>query len=265
MSTDNGVNSGQPEGPGTPTSQGGTFNQDVSRRKFLRAAVVGTAGVAGAAGVAGIVLHNSTKPSMSNLGVYTGISTDPGYGYLEPTEQDYDITQLPTTDTVSGKKVNYTSSFWLALGIPNLDVGTYNVYVQQEVGTQGYLNIYPQLTGKNTSPDNQPFAYNTNGNNVQVFTSAANTIGTTGPYSFTKTETPVAAASSADPGGALQFVVSSSATPPATTMDVRIFVHLSWGAAAPTTTETVYLKFTVTNVNTGKSSSFTATITANPA
>lgn len=239
--SDNHTNSLAPEGPDSSTSRDGMLTQDVSRRKFLRTAVIGTAGVAGAAGVAGIVLsQHGSSPTLQSLGIYGTFSTNSIDPVLEPTEQN------AVVGTIGGTSgYNYNNAFWFAAVLRDLPASTtpgttYTVQVLQSVNGGTYTAI-----GGGTST--APFVFgngNGNGNFVQVYGITAGTAGSS-PYSF-KTGGTFASGTSLASQNTLPVTFTLTAPNNSVTgYDVGVFVHMKWGASNPTTDETVTLQVSV--------------------
>lgn len=236
---DDGTNDRAPEGTQMPTSPGGPGHDDYSRRKFLRAAVIGTAGVAGAAGVGGFVLAQrggSLAPGLVRIGVLSTISAHTTY---TPCFED---TGFNDVDTLSGSGGSYNAnaSYFAVLGIHSLPQGaTFTIDVQQELvgDSHGYQPIQGQVTGKNTTPGYAPFAYQSNGNNALAWYEKAGSIAAACPYSKPSADTTADAKGSGAP-----FTFAPSGTG---TTDVTFFLHLSWGASVPTSSETVNIQISL--------------------
>ncbi|HEY7834081.1 MAG TPA: twin-arginine translocation signal domain-containing protein [Ktedonobacterales bacterium] len=142
-----------------------------SRRRFLRAAVIGAAGVAGAAGAAGVVLAHGHLPSVVGL-----INPNPGISFQDPnctacvTNSSFsqnvgDICGKPATGFNIGAngKANNPGDFYVFFTAPNLPAGIYYVYFapDPDFATQGaqpyYRDVYPAGTAP-CCPDHDPTA-----------------------------------------------------------------------------------------------------------
>jgi hypothetical protein len=216
----------------------GILNDPHSRRKFLRAAVVGTAGVAGAAGVAGVVLARNGGGSPSLLRPFVGgaqVSIHPSC-----------CAGLEKTALTGGCESTYkfNESFYIVYTGKNLPAGDYSFDVTQQYKANAAGSIQPQHTDNHALP----WDYQSNGNNVHVDVITANT-GTCCPNT----------------GGALgtghdflpvTFHLGASS-------DVYIFVHIQWGSsAAPAKGDTTVFTCTLTGSNGGASCPSTVNVTA---
>jgi hypothetical protein len=230
---DDGMNYRAPEGSQMQPSAGGPINGDYSRRKFLRAAVIGTAGVAGAAGVSGVVLarRGGSAPTLTKSTFLTTVSA--GTSFM-PCFEDTTFSDVSALGGTSGN--NYTSSYFAVLGIHSLPQGaTYTINVQQQVNSDGYKDIQQPPTGNGKTPDDAPFAYQSKNGSVLIYYETAGSLAADCPYSKPDGTANVNAAA-----------VPVSFTPAGSgTTDVLFFLHLSWGADTPTSTETVDIQISV--------------------
>lgn len=271
---DDSMNYRAPEGSQMPASSDGLGNDGYSRRKFLRAAVIGTAGVAGAAGVAGVVLAQraGSAPGLLTIRQVSGTS-DGDYNAL------FEDTNCGTgkTSTEAAQCGNYTGSnkftvnqngkatnpgsFFVVLairGLPGQALGTtYSILAQEKLSTApdtSYATI--PTSGHGTS--SQPFEYQQANSNVQIYEYPTGTISGSGPFALSTA--PYNSPSHTDSvdvanGSTDTFQLTS-------THDVLIFIHVTWGNSAGkiggTGTETIDFRITLTN--TGDNSSAVETV-----
>ncbi len=239
-----------------PASGGGPLNDEYSRRKFLRAAVVGTAGVAGAAGVAGVVLtQHGSGPGLLSTHAFPLTSVHPTYTpCLENTfcgtAGDSGCASVGTLCSTD----DYAQSYFAVLAITNLALNTtYTFDLEQQVNSTssaGWQPIHAKVTGQNHSPDTQPWCYQagSNGGNVIFYyvdpTKGTNPIQSSDcPYQQPANASQVTGGTTGSDSVPATFTTPSSVPSGAGTVDVLIFVHLSWGATTPSSTEHVYLRY----------------------
>jgi hypothetical protein len=125
----------------------GKVNDPYSRRKFLRAAVVGTAGVAGAAGVAGVILSRSKSPGLFTVGTaLSGISIHDSNCSACATTTSYGAFTPPII--INGMGNANPGDFFIWFTAPGLPAGTYDLTFTPDpnFSTNGtnwaYLDVY---------------------------------------------------------------------------------------------------------------------------
>lgn len=272
---DDGMNYRAPEGSQMPASSGGYGSDEYSRRKFLRAAVIGTAGVAGAAGVAGVVLAQrggSVAPGIISIRQVSGTSDGDYKALFEDTNcgtgktsteaaQCGNYTGSNTFTVNQNGKTTEPGSFFVVLaihGLPGQAGGTtYSILAQEKLSTEPdtqYANIPTSGNGSSS----QPFEYQQANSNVQIYEYPTGTIVGTGPYALSTA--PYNSPSHTD---SVDFANSPGNTFQLTsTQDVLIFIHVNWGNKAGTIggTGTETIDFQITLTNTGDNSSAVETV-----
>lgn len=130
MTNDN--SQGANPNPNSEQEHTSTLNDPRSRRKFLRATVIGVGGVAGVAGAAGIARACGVTPgSVKHLvgGVQPLSATVPTLtGYFEHTNPG------PCTSTYSGTNKDGGTNRYITFYAANLPAGTYTFNVTQTIG-----------------------------------------------------------------------------------------------------------------------------------
>lgn len=235
MSSDD-MNNPIPEDQDAPTATNRLLSVEQSRRKFLRTAVIGTAGVAGAAGVAGIVLsQHGASPNLLTIAALSGVSSGDYTMLFEDTEcgtsghenlcGDYSSTNFTVVPNAKHPDQVTTNpgSFFVVLAIRSLPADTYSIVAKEKLSTDASFTSTIPHSGSGSA--SLPFAYQSNGSNVQIYRYPTGTINSNGPYALTSAQysgylTPVPGLSYAD-SSSDTFTTSS-------TYDVLIFIHVNW-------------------------------------
>lgn len=131
---------------------GGMLKDPQSRRRFLRAAAIGTAGVAGVAGAVGVAQATGAPKILKNvLGVHPNASTPPPPpsvdGFFEGTGPGPCLDPKTYTGSSGQGGINRYVVFY----IKNLPQGTYTFDVKQNIGA-GDVALAAPGTGTATQP-----------------------------------------------------------------------------------------------------------------
>jgi hypothetical protein len=219
----------------------GMLNDPYTRRRFLRAAVVGTAGVAGAAGVAGVALaRNGGKAPTSLSHVFTDLTHPP---IFDDTIEETTLSGGCGNTYGKGGVVN-TEAFGMFLA-EYLTAGTYTFSLTQTFTPSGGSPTSGAIQQPGTATTTLPWEYGDAGNAVFVdvgtpgsLTTACTTSGTAVGTPFSSTDT-------------VQWTLGG-------TSDVLIYVHLRYKGNKPASGDST----TFTGTLSGPiSNTFTLTIT----
>lgn len=149
---------------------GGMLKDPQSRRRFLRAAAIGTAGVAGVAGAVGVAqATGAPKVLKTFLGVHPNASTPPPPPTIDGFFEDTGPGPCLDPKEYGGGSGQGPLNRYVVFYIKNLPQGTYSFNVTQDIGA-GPVAIAASGGGTNTQP--WEFAP---GNPIHVVVYAANT------------------------------------------------------------------------------------------
>jgi hypothetical protein len=207
------------QGTGPEQNSTGLLNDPYTRRRFLRAAVVGTAGVAGAAGVAGVALARNGGKAPSTLGhVFDDLTHPP---HFDDTLEETMLKGGCGNTYGSGAATVNTEAFAMFLA-EFLTPGAYTFTLQQTFTPNGGS---PTTGAIGTPPGGGtatlPWEYGDPGNTIFVdvetagsITTPCTTAGTTAGTGFNP------------PPPTVSWTLSK-------TSDVLIFVHLRYDGNTP--------------------------------
>lgn len=234
----------------------GVPTNPTSRRKFLKAAVVGGAAVAAgaASGAAGVVIaqHSGSAPRITNLFNVgnPGVSGNDPYKFtFEPTEQNVNLTSIGKTGpSQTGGPYNLNSAYFAVLAM-YLTSGYYTVLFQQSLDNTNFSTV--------TSGDS-PFTLASGGNAALVYF----TTGTLNDGPYAKPATGQISPSPSD-----SFPVDIHTT---SSGNILAFAHLKYNGDTPSASGTkVYFQFVVTPTDssynpTGSPTTVSFTLTVYP-
>jgi hypothetical protein len=211
----------------------GMLDDPYSRRRFLRAAVVGTAGVAGAAGVAGVVLARNGGKAPSILKPFIGSLAQPSRETNQMCFEDTNFNE--TTDIIIGSNGKVKGSFFVVFAMSDLPTDSYSLEVTQQADGGPTTDITSSST---------PFAFASSGGQVLIYEEPAGTLPLPLACPFTKPGGTATFNESTDPA---TFPVSGSA------QDVLVFFHITWSGGtigSKGSTETITFTGTLTDTTT---------------
>jgi hypothetical protein len=250
---------GNQRDPNLEQHPAGNLDDPYSRRRFLRAAVVGTAGVAGAAGVAGVILAR-------NGGNTPGVLTKAFALNITPSNQtaacasfeDSTLagTALPCVAS-NGSPTNpqiTPSIYYFIFTAMDLPAGKYTFTAGQRVDTSGTNKSCPdsadgslytdiQANGTATDSSTDPLTYGDGGNGKNVHVDVTSDTVSCIPNESSNT--------GSLPGTAYKTLadIPSSGFSVTSGQNVQIFVKVAWGAGIPASDETVCMQGILTMVN----------------
>jgi hypothetical protein len=209
---------GQGATPELEQQSGGMLKDPQSRRRFLRAAAIGTAGVAGVAGAVGVAQATGAPKILHQvLGGTSGVSnTNPSIdGFFEHTDPG------PCTSTYSGNQKDGKTGRFITFYISNLPSGNYIFTVTQDIGA-GPVAL--ETNGNSTA--SQPWEYAQGTSSIHLVVRTAGT----------KPVCPTDSLGSASPFNSFPITITSSTF--SGTHDVAIYAHIdiNGGVTIPSST-----------------------------